>query len=322
MTDTIDTWHGLPLRHWGLFAGVLTGVLDTAILSGLGVSFHINTWDAWPLIATYFGASFAALGYLLGSVVEGQRRERRAAALVQAQSEMIAAVHARLAQSEKLAALGQLAATIAHEVRNPLGIMRSAAQTMNERLPTGDASAEASAFIIAEIDRLANVVNSLLGFARPLQIDARSVAVAELFERAALLSRAAVDAKRIRLECRGSGAVVYGDPDLLAQVLLGLVHNAAEAVPAGGVIALTAAAADGIVRIAVADSGPGVTPALRARIFEPFFTTRASGTGLGLPIARQIVAAHHGRIEIDDAAEGGARFTIMLPAPSGAALAA
>ena len=311
-----ELWRGLRLRWWGLIAGVGGGVFDTVALSLLGVTFTINGWDARPLIAAYFGASFAVLGYLLGALTESQRRERRANALVQAQSEAMASARARLAQSEKLAALGQLAATVAHEVRNPLGVMRSAAQTLSETLPTDHAAAQASDFIITEIDRLANVVNSLLAFARPLQLDARPVRVSELFDRAMLLARDELDAKRLRVERHAAAALppVQGDPDLLSQVLIGLLANAAEATPPGGAIALDAHIADGAVQLSVADSGPGIAAELRARVFEPFFTTRQRGTGLGLAIARQIVEAHGGRIEAGEAAGGGARFTITLPA--------
>lgn len=316
-------WRGVRLRWWGLAAGLVGGVFDTAVLSLLGVTFAINGWDARPLIAAYFGASFAVLGYLFGALTESQRRERRTSALVHAQAEAMAIARARLAQSEKLAALGQLAATVAHEVRNPLGVMRSAAQTLAETLPAGD-PAQASAFIITEIDRLANVVNSLLAFTRPLQVDARPVRVAELFDRAVLLARDELEAKRLRLERHTAAALpaVQADPDLLSQVLIGLLANAAEAVPPGGAIALDAYAADGAVQLSVADSGPGIAPELRARVFEPFFTTRPHGTGLGLAIARQIVEAHGGRIEAGAVTGGGARFTITLPAARGAALAA
>jgi signal transduction histidine kinase len=319
-----QSWHGIRLRWWGLLAGVATGIFDTAALSLLGVEFAISGWDAGPLIAAYFGASFAVLGYLLGALTESQRRERRSTALVQAQAEAIAVARARLAQSEKLAALGQLAATVAHEVRNPLGVMRSAAQTLAEGLPTGHDAAQASDFIITEIDRLANVVNSLLAFARPLQLDVRAVRVSELFDRAVLLARGELDAKRLRVERHLAVTLppVHADPDLLSQVLIGLLANAAEAVPPGGVIALDAYAADGAVQLSVADSGPGIAPELRARVFEPFFTTRPRGTGLGLAIARQIVDAHGGRIEVGEASGGGARFTITLPIAKGSALAA
>jgi two-component system, NtrC family, sensor kinase len=105
-------------------------------------------------------------------------------------------------------------------------------------------------------------------------------------------------------------------------VLLGLIANAAEAAPRGSVVSLEARAADGLVHLAVIDSGPGIAPELRARIFEPFYTTRPRGTGLGLAIARQIIEAHGGHLDVDAAPGGGARFTIRLPAARGAALAA
>jgi len=317
-------WRGIRLRWWGCAIGIATGVLDTVILSSLGVTFSINSWDARPLIAAYFGSSFAILGYLLGALVESQRRERRATAMVQAQTEAVAAARARLAQSEKLAALGQLAATVAHEVRNPLGVMRSAAQTLAETTPADVDNAQASTFIIAEIDRLANVVNSLLAFARPLHVEARAVDVGELFDRAVLLARDDLAAKRLRIDRRARAALqpVEADPDLLCQVLLGLLANAAEAAPPGSTIALDADVADGLVQLSVEDAGPGVAPDVRGRIFEPFFTTRPRGTGLGLAIARQIIEAHGGRIEAGDAPGGGARFTISLMAARGRALAA
>src|SRR5262249_7065350 len=104
------------------------------------------------------------------------------------------------------------------------------------------------------------------------------------------------------------------DPDLLVQVLLGLLSNAAAAVPVGGEVALEARAAEGGVEIAVIDSGPGVPEDLRGRVFEPCFTTRDKGTGLGLAVARQIVEAHSGRIAVGERAGGGACFSIRLPA--------
>jgi two-component system NtrC family sensor kinase len=94
---------------------------------------------------------------------------------------------------------------------------------------------------------------------------------------------------------------------------VGILANAAQAAPAGGEVTVTARAADGAVALAVADDGPGVQAEIRGRIFEPFFTTRARGTGLGLAVARQIVEAHGGRIEVGDREGGGARFTLTLP---------
>jgi two-component system sensor histidine kinase HydH len=316
------TWRSW--RWWGAAVGLLTGLGDAATLKWVGVAFAINGHDATLLVGGYFGLSFAVLGFLLGAVFEGRRRDRRAAAVIREQTEAINATRVRLAQSEKLAALGQLAAAIAHEVRNPLAVIRSAAQDLGDAVPAGDdAGRRASTFITAEIDRLNNVVSSLLAFARPLHVQPGAVAVRDLLDRALLLAREELAAKQVRVHRNEAADLppVSADPDLMSQVLLGLLANATEAVPVGGEVTLQVRPVDGAVEIDVADSGPGIPAELRERVFEPFFTTRAKGTGLGLAIARQIVEAHVGKIEVRDRVGGGARFTVRLPA-AGAAMAA
>jgi signal transduction histidine kinase len=302
-------------RWWGLAGGALLGALDTATLWLLGVRIEVNGGDATLPVGLFFGSSFALLGFLLGYVVEGRRRDRAAQAVIRAQTEAMATTRARLAQSEKLAALGLLATAIAHEVRNPLAVIRSAAQGLGETPEPNRAEAQrASAFITAEIDRLTSVVSSLLAFARPPQLERRPVAIGDLFDRALALAADDLSARRLRVERRdGEVPAVAGDPDLLCQVLLGLLANAAEAVEPGGGIWLEARAADTGVELVVADSGPGVPAELRGRIFEPFFTTRSRGTGLGLAVARQIVDAHGGQLAVDERPGGGARFRIQLP---------
>ncbi|MBI1815301.1 MAG: hypothetical protein HYR72_10010 [Deltaproteobacteria bacterium] len=324
-------------RWWGALAGLATGLFDAVFLTQLGVSFAINGHDATLLVGAYFGLTFALLGYLVGLLAASRRRDHRAAIVIQSQLEMLNATRARLAQSEKLAALGQLAAAIAHEVRNPLGVIRSAAQGLAESvvapesadgrdsaIGTDDEGRRACSFIIAEVDRLNNVITSLLAFARPLHVRPRAVGVSELLDRALLLAGEELAAKRIRVERDDQSGMpaVQADPDLLSQVLLGLLANASEAVSPGGEVALRARTTEGTIAIDVTDSGPGVPADLREQIFEPFFTTRTRGTGLGLAIARQIVAAHGGRIEVGERDGGGARFTISLPIARDAALAA
>jgi signal transduction histidine kinase len=303
-------------RWWGFAGGALLGALDTATLWLLGVRIEVNGGDATLPVGLFFGSSFALLGFLLGYVIEGRRRDRAAQAVIRAQTEAMATTRARLAQSEKLAALGLLATAIAHEVRNPLAVIRSAAQGLGETPEPDRAEAQrASSFITAEIDRLTSVVSSLLAFARPPQLERRPVAVGDLFDRTLALAAEDLSARRLRVERHADGELpaVAGDPDLLCQVLLGLLSNAAEAVEPGGGIWLEARAAATGVELVVADSGPGVPPELRGRIFEPFFTTRSRGTGLGLAVARQIVDAHGGQLAVDERPGGGARFRIQLP---------
>jgi signal transduction histidine kinase len=298
------------LRWWGVAAGLVVAALDTLSLVWLGASFEMGGRDITALVVVWFGLSFGLLGFLIGSGIESRRREREATAALDA-------ARSRAAHSEKLAALGQLAAAIAHEVRNPLAVVRSAAQDLGQTLPPGDVEGHrAASFIVAEVDRLGSVVSSLLAFARPLQLQTRPTDIAHVLTRAVTLAGGELAAKRVRL-ARDEATVlpvVHADGDLVCQVLVGLLSNAVEATPPGGEIVVRTHAADGGVAVAVADGGAGIAPELRARVFEPFFTTRPNGTGLGLAVARQIVEAHGGRIDVGDRPGGGACFTIQLPA--------
>jgi signal transduction histidine kinase len=303
-------------RWWGLLGGVLLAASDTAMASALGITFAVNGRDATMFVGVFFGSSFALLGFLVGYVMEARRRDQAAAALIREQVDTIAATRARLAQSEKLAALGQLATAIAHEVRNPLAVIRSAAQGIVETVPDADvATRRACDFITDEIDRLSSVVTSLLAFARPLQVHARAVPVQEVLDRALLLAGEEMSARGVAVRCDAGAPLpaLHADPDLVCQVLIGLLSNAAEAAGQGGVVTLEARCGEKTVELGVADSGPGVPPDMRARIFEPFFTTRSRGTGLGLAVARQIVEAHGGEIAVGDGPSGGARFVVRLP---------
>ena len=298
------------LRWWGAAAGLVFGALDTMFLAWLGASFEMAGRDVTALVCVWFGSSFSLLGFTLGTLVESRRREREATTALDA-------ARSRVAQSEKLAALGQLAAAIAHEVRNPLAVVRSAAQGLGETLPASDADGHrAASFIVAEVDRLGSVVSSLLAFARPLQLQTRPTDIGDVVARAVTLAGAELEAKHVRLAREQAVAlpVVHADGDLVCQVLVGLLSNAVEATPPGGEITVRAHAANGGIELAVADRGAGIAPELRSRVFEPFFTTRPNGTGLGLAVARQIVEAHGGRIDVGDHPGGGACFTIRLPA--------
>jgi two-component system sensor histidine kinase HydH len=297
------------LAWWGAAIGLAIGIADTLSLAWLGASFEMAGRDVTWLVMAWFGLSFAILGFLLGDAIATRRRERAAAAALDA-------ARVRVAQSEKLAALGQLAAAVAHEVRNPLAVVRSAAQGLGETLPADDAEGHrAAAFIVGEVDRLAGVVRSLLDFARPVALEKQPTALPAVIDRALTLAGHDLAAKRVRLERDDAPAlpVVHADGDLVCQVLVGLLDNAAAATPAGGRIVVSTRASNGSVEVAVADDGPGIPPGDRSKVFEPFFTTRPGGTGLGLAVARQIVEAHGGRIDVGDGDGAGARVTVRLP---------
>lgn len=294
--------------------GLIAGFFDAYLLRALGLSFAINGGDATLIVGTYFGVSFALLGWLLGTLLRSRERERLAASLLREQVELLDITRQRLAQADKLASLGQLAAAIAHEVRNPLGVIRSAAQSATE---AGDEHERqrAAQFIVSEADRLNAVVGSVLAFAKPLQVQRRPAVVNDVIERAIALVRGDLAAKQLRLRPQTQPVMppLEADPDLLTQALLGLLNNAIQASGSGGAIDVVARAEGDAVCIDVSDTGPGIPDDLRSRVFEPFFTTRSQGTGLGLAIVRQIVEAHRGSVALRKAESGGACFTMRLP---------
>jgi len=304
------------LQWWGGALGAAIALADALMLKWFGVNLTSHGHDVmWPVVA-WFGVWFAVLGFMLGKTLDDRQRARASADLIRAQMRELAASRERLLQSEKLAALGTLAAAIAHEVRNPLAVIRSAAQSLAEAAPSEAAETLRSCrFMMEEADRLASLVNSLLAFARPARLTAQAVTAAELFDRALLLARGPIESRQVRIERREPprSAVASADPNLIAQVLAGLLTNAAQAAPFGGEVRIESRSVDSTVELAVEDSGPGVPAALRDRIFEPFFTTRPSGVGLGLAIARQITEAHGGSIRLDQSSSGGARFSVILP---------
>lgn len=314
----------MPMAHersywwcwWGAGLGLATGLFDAWLMDSLGIDFRSHGRNMLWMVGAYFGLSFAGLGYLLGVVAAGRRRDHASAQIIQQQLNDLQQLRGRLAQGEKLAALGQLAAAIAHEVRTPLAVMRSASQSVVEAVGDTNADARQScAFMITEIDRLTNVVSSLLTFVRPLTLRRQPARLEEMLARTLQLAASDPATVMVRLQQHADTNLpeVDVDPDLFCQALLGLLANATQAAGPGGEVSLSAVARGDSVEVAIEDSGPGVPADLSERIFEPFFTTRPHGTGLGLAVVRQIIEAHGGRIDVAGRRGGGARFAIRLP---------
>jgi two-component system sensor histidine kinase HydH len=308
------------LAMLGFAVGAIGGALDTLLFLRLGVDFTISGRDMTIPVAIYLGSSFAVLGYAIGYFADARRRERRDARIIKDQMAALEESRRVAAQNEKLAAIGRLAAGIAHEVRNPLGVIRASASMVQESFDTDEEPHRACQFICEEIDRLNGLITSLLAFARPSEPRFQSVSIDHVIERAVQLAASQLQQRGIELDRASVETVpeIAGDPDLLAQVLLGLITNAAEAQERGGRISVRVESAPDEVRVEVADAGPGIPDADLERVFEPFFTTKASGTGLGLPMTARIVESHGGQIEARRSAGAGehgkgACFRIALP---------
>jgi two-component system, LuxR family, sensor kinase FixL len=222
----------------------------------------------------------------------------------------------QLREQTSLVRLGEMAAVLAHEVKNPLAGVRGAIQVIGSRLPPESKDALMIREIIARIDGLNELMKDLLLFARPPQPRPVPVDVASLVAATATLLNNDPAAKDVRVAIdvqRGSSPVITADPDLLKIVFENLLVNGAHAMSGQGVMHVAIDVRDGVCRVVVHDAGPGISADVLEKIFTPFFTTKARGSGLGLPTARRLVEAHGGTIAIECLPEGGTTVTVQLP---------
>jgi PAS domain S-box-containing protein len=218
----------------------------------------------------------------------------------------------RLREQTALARLGEMAAVIAHEIKNPLAGVRGAIQVIGSRLKdTRDQGVVQE--IVARIDSLNDLMKDLLLFARPPQPRPSAVDLGALVAMVADLLREDPALAGVEVEVGGSVPPVLADAGLLKIVFLNLLVNSAHAMEGRGSIRVSLTSVDGVCEIAFNDSGPGIPPAVREKIFTPFFTTKARGTGLGLPTAKRLIEAHRGTIAIECPPEGGTIVTVQLP---------
>jgi two-component system sensor histidine kinase HydH len=221
----------------------------------------------------------------------------------------------QLLERERLAAVGELAAMVAHEVRNPLAGIRGGCEILLEAYPEGDTRHDIGVEIIHQVDRLSRTVHDLLLFARPKAMDRVPTDLHVLIERIVhvLHDDPANTSVEIVRDFGSDVPIVHADGRQMEQVLLNLVLNAIQAMNRTGTVTIVTRAHGRQVVVSVSDTGPGIPPDKIGRIFEPFFTTRAQGTGLGLAIVKKIIEAHGGLIEAASKAGSGATFTATLP---------
>jgi two-component system sensor kinase FixL len=226
------------------------------------------------------------------------------------------AMEVQLREQTALARLGEMAAVIAHEVKNPLAGIRGAIEVIGNRLPGEGRERATIKEIIARIDALNDLMKDLLLFARPPKPRPISVDVLPLVSSTAELLAQDPTLKDIRVDVRGSAAPIAADPEMLRIVFHNLLMNGAHAMQGHGTIQVGIRTVDTTCEIAFADRGPGIPPEIREKVFTAFFTTKARGSGLGLATAKRLVDAHHGRIEVDCPPAGGTVVTVQLPAQS------
>jgi two-component system sensor kinase FixL len=238
--------------------------------------------------------------------------ERKFTGVVHDLSDRVA-LEAQLREQSALAHLGEMAAVIAHEVKNPLAGIRGAVQVIGGRLPADSIDAKMMKEIVSRIDSLDAMMKDLLLFARPPKPKRALVDVVPLVKTTAALLKSDRDATQVEIDVRGEAPPVQADPEMLKMVVQNLMINSVHAMHGRGQIQVAIDTRDPWLRIAISDNGPGIPTDIRDKIFTPFFTTKARGTGLGLPTAKRFIDAHAGTISVECPPAGGTTVTIQLP---------
>jgi signal transduction histidine kinase len=224
---------------------------------------------------------------------------------------------AQLERIRRLADIGQLAAKMAHEVRNALSPIKGAAQIIRSELETQGAATEWPDMIIAEVDGLSRLTSTMLDFARPIPMDVRQVSPVDFITGCITSLSSFLEEHSVKVEWQIEPDLpeLVADPVQLGQAVRNVVMNAAQSMPNGGelMIELGQDSSDHSITMRFRDSGTGIEPEQKDSIFRPFVTTKPKGTGLGLPIVNKIVLMHGGRVEVESSPGNGSCFILTLP---------
>ena len=217
-------------------------------------------------------------------------------------------------QSQSLAAIGEMAASIAHEIKNPLAGISGAIQVLKDGLEDGDPRKQIMEEVVSQVGRLNNSVRELLMLSKPWNPEKQLCDLRGLADRITASAKERDSFAQIEFLLSGKkGVRAPVDPVFFEQVLWNLLHNALQAMPEGGEIRYSFAEKEGFAIVTVADTGSGIPENLRSRLFRPFFTTKTRGTGLGLPICQKIMEAHGGSITISSKAGQGTVVRLSFP---------
>ncbi len=318
----------LPIILGGLWYGLRGGLgvaLGVSVLYAPHVVFQWGHHPATELEQYLEIILYNVIGGLTGLLAERERRQKdryqqtartleESYSQLRTQADQILEIEEQLRRADRLSALGELSAGMAHEIRNPLGSIRGTAEILRDGMAAGDPRSEFAAILIQEVDRLNRVVQDFLEFARPAESGRSAVDLNALLQELIVLTRQPARSGGVKVEfTAGEIPLVKADREQLRQAFLNLILNAFQAMPAGGVLNLATNRSDDRVRLRFRDSGVGIPADHLERIFNPFFTTRSEGTGLGLAIVHRIIQGHGGRIEVASEPGRGTTFTLLFP---------
>jgi signal transduction histidine kinase len=328
----------LPIALGGLWYG-LRGGLGTAGLITLMYLPHVLGVNHGSMTIGYVLEIpvFLAVGFLIGLMVDRQEHYRRGLEVqaetlarshreLQEQTRLLLEKEVQLRRADRLSALGQLSAGLAHEIRNPLGSIKGAVEILQDDYPAGHPKAEFFAILLKEVNRLNDVLTNFLSFARPVNPHLTPVDVPAVLGALEGLVSGQARSRRVQVftNFHSGPSRVMADETLLKQAFLNIMLNALEAMPEGGDLAISTRLGWGTAASSAEerpewletvfdDTGPGIAEADLGRIFDPFFTTKKDGTGLGLAITHRIIENHHGTIRVVSQRGKGTTFVITLP---------
>jgi two-component system sensor histidine kinase HydH len=329
-TDGIQSSYFWVLVLPVISAATSFGVVGTIITSGIACAAYLSFWfrltpDQYipedQIAELVLRVAVMALsGFLAHQLAEATRVETRkyqaAAEQLEEANRNLRDAEATVRRTERLAALGQLSAGLAHELRNPLGTMKTSAEMLLKNVDTDHAVArEMAGFISSEVDRTNSLVTRFLDFARPLALRLEPTDLTEIIDRAITDVRKHTPPLDVSIYKNYSPDIppFLLDGQFVERVMYNLLLNAAQASPSGGSVTVNTRRLDGTVEIGVIDRGSGIEPKHLENIFNPFFTTKATGVGLGLPIVSKIVDEHGGKISVDSQPGVGSTFRVYLP---------
>ena len=321
----------LPVVTAALYFGPWITLLWTLVASAAYSSYLYPALQDYDLTASgYDELALRIMFFFMAAMLvnrfaqESRRQTRRYQELAEQLAEtnrQLKQAQAEMRRSERLAALGQLSAGLAHEIRNPLGVIKGSAEMLTQKLQGSDELArELAGYISTEVNRLSALVTQFLNFARPLHAELHPADITSLLDRVLKNVSEHWKGKPVQIERAYASdlPVVPLDESLCEQAFINLVQNAHEAMEErGGTLRAEVTQAvqndtEGIL-VRLTDNGPGIPDAIREEIFNPFVTTKKAGVGLGLSIVSQIVDGHHGTIRVEKGPQGGASFTVFFP---------
>jgi signal transduction histidine kinase len=314
----------LPVMSAATSLGLVGLVAATALACGAYLSFFLflppgSSVSDWPVLVLR-EATFPIAGFLTYELLEANRaatrRAQHAAEQLAEANRNLQKAEAQVRRTERLAALGQLSAGLAHEIRNPLSTIKGSAEMLLKNVDANGAVAhELAGFISTEVDRTNALVTRFLDFARPLALRLEQAEIAEVIDEAVAQVEKHTPPLDVSIYKNYSPDIspFLFDRQLIERVLYNLLLNAAQASPPEGSVTVKTRLVGDTVEVDVIDRGTGIAPKDRESIFNPFFTTKPSGVGLGLAIVSKIVDEHGGQITVESEPGAGSVFRVFLP---------